>query len=223
LTQSIGFVWNAYGVHLPTGGPQTYTRLATLAISITPLGINNNWLLDILVTYATNPIQGAIANLFNVGGLNAFTELTNSTGYIETQTLPQGEYSLTVSIEDYQPYTLKFQLTQNRLIEVPLASIEDGIMISLNIELLIFALLSSAFLWYAWNHKDIQGIIAASVSFFSWIASGLWFMWDQMGTEKVHFWYYFWIFAILAFLLFWRNVLYTASKSTKGSSWDEFY
>lgn len=88
--------------------------------------------------------------------------------------------------------------------------------------LLVFSLISICFSGLALFGDELQGMIGGVGGFFSWIASGLWFMWIYVDTEYVHFWYFFLMLAFGSLIMFIRHVLNFSFRTPKKRKWDKY-
>jgi len=88
--------------------------------------------------------------------------------------------------------------------------------------LLVFSMISICFSGLAIFGDELQGMIGGVGGFFSWIASGLWFMWVYVDTEFVHFWYFFLMLALGSVILFLRHFLNFTFKSNKKAKWNKY-
>jgi len=240
FSQSITFTWNALGskwgewirnLSLNINWTSSLKRRVdfhkmvsqSISFTLTLPGLIAQTL-RVLVTNLNNlAIQNALVTVsYPSSGSIEFVQYTDAEGYTDAEILTGGNYTVMVVKEEYLPYNLLFTFSDTTILETSLTHVEDAITLNFNIELLIFTGIACVLSLYGWHNEDLDGMLAATIAFFTWFASGLWFMWTYAGTEQVHFWYLFELFALVSLMLAIRNTLHLMDSAGKKGAWSEY-
>lgn len=223
LTQGLTLTWNAY-----ESLGEYFSRTVSMGLSFV-WDAFRSWLstagwgfLDIHVTtLGGDPLENATASAWFSGENVTFTEFTNITGYIPQQNLTEGNYTLLVTLKNFLPYHHLFNISSNTLLEIVLQSVEDAITLNFNIELLIFASISMLFTFLALMGTPEKALIGSVGGFFTWFATGIWFLLSQ-EPNRVGFWYFFFLLGVGCLMLAYRNFLKMTFNRGKRGAWRDF-
>lgn len=170
-TQSLSFTVNAVGDLCAV-----ITRTVSLSLSLT-VNVLSEWthgiwrLLDIVVkTLSGEPVEDAVISAWQLNGTESFGAITDSEGYIPTQNLTKGNYTILATKEGYLTNNTLLQFLQDKIVEIRLTHVEEGIMISNLIPLMMMSLIPVGLSIQYFRKKEL---LWAGSAAFMWLIAGV--------------------------------------------------
>jgi len=142
--------------------------------------------LRVLVTNINNlAIQSALVTVsYPAGGDIEFVHYTDAYGFTPEEILTGGNYTVLVFKEDYQPYNLLFAFSSTTTLEVPLSTIEEGIVMNLEFLAFMFAALGVMYYGIRENIPE-KRTLGFSFSLILWIATWAEWIFDNSMNNNI--------------------------------------
>lgn len=137
-------------------------------------------------------LSGAIVSILQKDGSLSYLGTTNSTGYIDEQSLSTGDYLVQGSKEDYQTRDTLLTLDTDTNLDVTLRSIEEGITIDL--PLFVFVTLPLLATVGMFTQEDNRRLIVGVGACFLWFITAVYWAITYAGTDTFQF---MWVFVAL--------------------------
>lgn len=202
FSQSITFTWNALGskwgewirtLSLSINWASSLKRRVdfhktvsqSVSFTLTLPGLVAQTL-RVLVTNLNNlAIQNALVTVsYPTSGSIEFVQYTDAEGFTSAEILTGGNYTVMVIREDYQPYNLLFAFSSTTTLEVPLSTIEEGIV--MNLEFLAFMFAALGVMYYGIREKmPEKRSLGFSFSLILWIATWAEWIFDNSMNNNI--------------------------------------